>query len=80
MVYELLEKLGLKFEDIDYVLMIYFYFDYVFGLIKWEDDYFVLLFLNVKVYVSEIEWNEMRNLNIRLCNIYWKENWELIVD
>lgn len=33
-----------------------------------------------KIYVSETEWNEMRNPNIRSRNTYWKENWEPIVD
>ena len=37
-------------------------------------------FPNAKVYVSETEWHEMRNPNIRSRNTYWKENWEPIVD
>ena len=37
-------------------------------------------FSKCKIYVSETEWNEMRNPNIRSRNTYWKENWEPIVD
>lgn len=59
-------------EDIIYVIMMYFYFDYVLGLIKCINGYFFFVFLNVKIFVSEIEWNEMRNFNICFKNMYWK--------
>ena len=32
----------------------------------------------LKIYVSQVEWDEMRNPNIRSRNTYWKENWEPI--
>ena len=35
-VYESLEKLGLKPEDIHYVLMTHLHFDHASGLTKWE--------------------------------------------
>ncbi|MDA1991380.1 MBL fold metallo-hydrolase [Bacillus cereus group sp. BfR-BA-01119] len=75
-----LEKMGLKPEDIHYVLMTHLHFDHASGLTKWEGDQLVPTFPNAKVYVSETEWNEMRNPNIRSRNTYWKENWEPIVD
>ena len=69
-VYESLEKLGLKPEDIDYVLMTHLHFDHASGLTKWEDDHLVPAFPHAKVYVSETEWNEMRSPNIRSRNTY----------
>lgn len=69
-VYESLEKLGLKPEDIHYVLMTHLHFDHASGLTKWESDHLVPAFPNAKIYVSETEWNEMRNPNIRSRNTY----------
>ncbi|KFN14518.1 YtnP family quorum-quenching lactonase [Bacillus pseudomycoides] len=71
---------GLTAEDIHYVLMTHLHFDHASGLTKSEDGELVPTFPNAKVYVSEIEWNEMRNPNIRSRNTYWKENWEPIVE
>ena len=33
-----------------------------------------------KLFVHDIEWDEMRNPNIRSKSTYWKENWEAIAD
>ena len=32
------------------------------------------------IYTSQVEWDEMRNPNIRSRNTYWKENWEPVQD
>ncbi|HJH11137.1 MAG TPA: MBL fold metallo-hydrolase [Metalysinibacillus jejuensis] len=75
-----LEALGLTANDIDYVLMSHLHFDHAGGLTEWQDDVLVPAFPKAKVYVSQIEWDEMRAPNIRSRNTYWKENWEPIVD
>ena len=50
------------------------------GLTKWEGECLVPAFPNAKHIVSQIEWDEMREPNIRSRNTYWKMNWEPIVD
>nr|WP_106780508.1 MBL fold metallo-hydrolase [Lysinibacillus timonensis] len=74
--HESLEEIGLSVEDIDFVLMTHLHFDHAGGLTRWEGDQLVSTFPNAKIYTTEIEWNEMRNPNIRSRNTYWKENWE----
>lgn len=75
---ESLKELGLSVNDIDAILMTHMHFDHAGGLTKWEGDKLVPVFPNTKIYVTEIEWNEMRNPNIRSRNTYWKDNWEPI--
>ncbi|WP_242144176.1 MULTISPECIES: MBL fold metallo-hydrolase [unclassified Bacillus cereus group] len=77
-VHESLVRTGLYPEDIHYILMTHLHFDHASGLTKWENGQLVPMFPNAKIYVSHIEWNEMRNPNIRSRNTYWKENWEPI--
>ncbi|SOC36628.1 YtnP family quorum-quenching lactonase [Ureibacillus acetophenoni] len=73
---ESLEKIGLTANDIDVVLMTHLHFDHAGGLTRWEGEELVPTFPNAKIYTTEIEWEEMRNPNIRSRNTYWKENWE----
>lgn len=73
-----LNEMGLKSEDIHYVLMTHLHFDHVSGLTKIENDELVSVFPNAKIITSSIEWNEMRAPNIRSANTYWKENWQAI--
>ncbi|GLC88191.1 YtnP family quorum-quenching lactonase [Lysinibacillus piscis] len=75
---ESLQELGLKATDIDAVLMTHLHFDHAGGLTMWEGDVLVPTFPNAKIYVTQLEWDEMRNPNIRSKNTYWKENWEPI--
>lgn len=75
-----LEKLGLSSIDVDYVLMTHLHFDHACGLTKLEEGKYVSAFPNAKIVTSKIEWDEMRNPNIRSKNTYWKENWEAIED
>ena len=75
-----LEPFGLKPEDIDVILMTHMHFDHAGGLTKKEGGEYVPSFPNAEIHVSETEWNEMRNPNIRSRNTYWKENWEPIQD
>jgi glyoxylase-like metal-dependent hydrolase (beta-lactamase superfamily II) len=73
-----LEKLGLAAEDIDYVLMTHLHNDHVGGLTKLENGVYKSTFPNAKIITSTIEWDEMRNPNIRSKSTYGKENWEAI--
>jgi glyoxylase-like metal-dependent hydrolase (beta-lactamase superfamily II) len=73
-----LSQLGLTTDDIDYILMSHMHFDHASGLTKWEGDKLVPTFKNAVIYTSEVEWEEMKNPNIRSRNTYWKENWEPI--
>ncbi len=73
-----LSQLGLTTDDIDYILMSHMHFDHASGLTKWGGDKLVPTFKNAVIYTSEVEWEEMKNPNIRSRNTYWKENWEPI--
>lgn len=76
-----LAKLGLAIDDIDIILMTHLHFDHACGLtVKVDDDRYVSKFKGVPIYVSAIEWHEMRHPNIRSINTYWKMNWEPIID
>jgi glyoxylase-like metal-dependent hydrolase (beta-lactamase superfamily II) len=73
-----LAELGLTTADIDIVMMTHLHFDHATGLSKWDGDQLVPTFENATIYTSDVEWDEMRNPNIRSQNTYWKENWEPI--
>jgi len=75
---ESLKKVGLNAEKIDYVLMTHLHFDHAGGLTKLVDGNYVSTFSNAKIITSQVEWDEMRNPNIRSKNTYWKQNWEAI--
>lgn len=75
---ESLEEIGLTPESIDIILMTHLHNDHAAGLTKWQEGELVSVFQNADIYVSEIEWDEMRTPNIRSRNAYWKENWEPI--
>ena len=74
--FESLQDLGMTASDIDAVLMTHMHFDHAGGLTYWEGNQLVTTFPNATVYVTQTEWDEMRNPNIRSRNTYWKENWE----
>ncbi|WP_053367426.1 YtnP family quorum-quenching lactonase [Bacillus sp. FJAT-27245] len=74
-----LENVGLKPEQIDYVLMTHLHFDHACGLTKPNPDgSYSSVFPNAKIIASKVEWDEMRNPNIRSRNTYWEENWQAI--
>ncbi|WP_071393802.1 YtnP family quorum-quenching lactonase [Bacillus tuaregi] len=73
-----LEILGLSLQDIHYVLMTHLHFDHACGLTKPNGSHYEPVFPNAKIIVNTIEWNEMRQPNIRSKSTYWKENWEAI--
>ena len=75
---ESLSELGLAPANIDIVLMTHLHNDHAAGLTGFDNDELVSIFPNAEIYVSQIEWDEMKNPNIRSRNTYWKENWEPI--
>lgn len=77
---ESLAELGLTPAHIDIVCMTHLHNDHAAGLTRFEGDKLVSSFPNAKIYVTQTEWDEMRNPNIRSRATYWKENWEPIVE
>ncbi|MBO8164975.1 MAG: MBL fold metallo-hydrolase [Brevibacillus sp.] len=77
-VIEALADLGLAPEDIDAVLMTHMHYDHCNGLVSRSGDQLVSTFPKAVIYVQEIEWDEMRNPNIRSRNTYWEDNWRPI--
>ncbi len=77
---ESLKELGLTPVDIDIVIMTHMHFDHASGLTKVEGDKIVSVFKHAEIVTTDVEWEEMRNPNIRSRNTYWKENWEAIKD
>ncbi len=73
-----LSSLGLTPHDIDVVLMTHMHFDHACGLTEYKDGELVSVFPNATIHTSLVEWDEMRNPNVRSQNTYWKENWECI--
>lgn len=73
-----LAEIGVHPEDIHYILMTHLHNDHAAGLTKWQDDKLVSVFPNAEIYTTEVEWDEMREPNIRSKNTYWKENWEAV--
>ncbi|MER1987635.1 MAG: MBL fold metallo-hydrolase [Solibacillus sp.] len=71
-----LAEVGMTGADIDAILMTHLHFDHASGLTRWEGEELVPVFPNAKIYVTQIEWDEMREPNIRSRNTYWKDNWE----
>lgn len=71
-----LAELDMKPADIDGILMTHLHFDHAGGLTKWAGEQLVPVFPNADIFVTQTEWDEMRNPNIRSKNTYWKENWE----
>ncbi|MBG9985720.1 MBL fold metallo-hydrolase [Facklamia sp. DSM 111018] len=75
-----LNELNLRPEDIDVVLMTHMHNDHASGLTYMEAGQLQSRFPQAKIYMSQIEWEEVRNPNARTRNTYRKENWETIQD
>ncbi|MCA0986405.1 YtnP family quorum-quenching lactonase [Guptibacillus algicola] len=73
-----LADLSLTVDDIDIILMTHLHFDHASGLTEPVGEGYRSVFPNAVIYTSEVEWNEMKNPNIRSKNTYWKENWEAV--
>ncbi|WP_174614082.1 YtnP family quorum-quenching lactonase [Virgibacillus ihumii] len=73
-----LAEVGLTVNDIDAMLMTHLHFDHACGITKAVGDGYESLFKNAVIHVSQVEWDEMRNPNIRSANTYWEMNWKPI--
>ncbi|WP_010532341.1 YtnP family quorum-quenching lactonase [Lentibacillus jeotgali] len=71
-----LTEAGLSADDIDAILMTHLHFDHACGLTKPSGDNYESVFKNAVIYVSQVEWDEMRHPNIRSANTYWEMNWK----
>lgn len=78
---ESLAELELTPEDIDVLLMTHMHNDHAGGLTrKTETGELVSTFPNATIYMTGIEWQEVREPNDRTKGTYLKENWEAIQD
>lgn len=75
---EELAQLNISPNEIDYILMTHLHFDHVSGLTKLVNEQLLSVFERAEIITSQIEWDEMRNPNIRSKSTYWRENWEAI--
>ena len=75
---ESLGELDLTPASIDMILMTHLHNDHAAGLTEWREGELVSMFPNADIYVSQVEWDEIRNPNIRSRNTYWTENWKPI--
>lgn len=74
-----LAELSLSVENIDAVLMTHLHYDHSNGLTNNHgDNTYASKFKNATIYTSAIEWNEMRNPNMRSINTYFEYNWQPI--
>lgn len=77
---ESLASLGLTAADIEAVLMTHMHNDHAGGLTCLEEGELVATFPNATIYVSQIEWDEVRNPNPRTRGTYLRDNWEAVQD
>lgn len=73
-----LNNLGLGREDIDYLLLTHMHADHAAGLTMLEEEKWVATFPHAQHIVTDVEWNEVREPNIRSRHTYWQENWQAI--
>jgi len=78
---EELKKLGLRREDINYVILTHCDFDHAGGIVMHnsagEEE---LTFPNAKHIVQRLEWEDATQPNIRSANTYWEENFSKLKD
>lgn len=78
---ESLKKINLTTDDIDTILLTHMHFDHVGGLtIIDENGELTSRFPNAKIYVTEVEWDEIREPNLRTRNTYLAENWKPVME
>ncbi len=74
-----LQALNIQVEEIDFILMTHLHYDHANGLTQLTQSGYQSIFKNVPIYVSEIEWNEMKAPNIRSSSTYFEMNWQPVV-
>lgn len=75
-----LKNLNLSIDDIDIILMTHLHYDHANGLTKSTEEGYESIFKDIPIYASEVEWNEIKNPNIRSASTYWEMNWQPIVE
>jgi glyoxylase-like metal-dependent hydrolase (beta-lactamase superfamily II) len=75
-----LNALNLTHEAIDGIMMTHMHNDHAGGLTYLENGALKSAFPNAVIYVSEIEWEEVRNPNDRTQGTYLEENWAPVQD
>lgn len=73
-----LAELHLTPEDIDVVMMTHMHNDHASGLTYSKDGEMKSRFPNAIIYMSQMEWDDVREPNMRTRNTYLKANWEAI--
>lgn len=73
-----LASLGIQPNEIDYILLTHMHFDHISGLTKVENEQYYSIFEKAKIIATQVEWDEMRDPNIRSKSTYWRENWVAI--
>lgn len=69
------QQVGFEFEFIIDVLLIYLYFDYVGGVVKYDvDKNFVFVFFNVIYWFNEVYYNWVYYFNLWEKVFFLKEN------
>lgn len=77
---ESLNEINLTTDDIDTILLTHMHYDHVGGLtIINENGELTSRFPNAKIYVTEVEWDEIREPNLRTRNTYSDENWKPVI-
>src|SRR5699024_10556366 len=72
--------IDLTINDIDIILMTHLHYDHANGLTKKIGDEYTSIYKDIPIYVSQIEWDEMRYPYIRSASTYFDINRHPIVD
>lgn len=71
-----LQQAGLQPADIDVVIQTHMHNDHAGGLTKLEEGQIISTFPNAKIYINEIEWDQVRYPNDRTKGTYLEDNWK----
>lgn len=70
-----LAEMGLTPDDIDVIMMTHMHNDHASGLTYLKDGNLTSRYPNATIYMSQDEWDDVREPNLRTRNTYLKENW-----
>jgi|GEM_PF-23931 len=76
-----LKKLGLKRQDVNYVILTHCDFDHAGGIVMYNaEGQEELTFPNARHIVQKLEWEDVLRPNIRSENTYWPQNFSKLKD